>query len=60
MNVKVKIIEQNGYWAVMTIKNNFLDGMNNYIETELHKSKGQLKRKVIQFCDELNLEIEWV
>lgn len=28
--------------------------------TKEHKSKGQLKRKVIQFCSQLNLDIEWI
>jgi hypothetical protein len=27
---------------------------------ELNKSKGQLKRKVIQFCSQLNLDVEFI
>ena len=29
------------------------------LTTNSHKSKGQLKRKVIQFCSQLNLEVEF-
>ena len=46
------------YWAIITINHDML--LSNSLETIYHKSKGQLKRKVIQFCADLNLEVEWI
>jgi hypothetical protein len=63
MKAKVEIKYTNdteGYWATIEIKHKVLWNGFSCLMTEGHKSKGQLKRKVIQFCAALNLEIEWI
>jgi len=49
---------EEGFIAFIEIKHNLLE--SGLICSEIHHSKGQLKRKVIQFCGELGLEIEWI
>lgn len=59
MKITVEILsEGDSFWAVMQIKHDFLDGYQ--IVSKPQSSKGQLKRKTIQFCDALGLEIVWV
>lgn len=59
MKAEVKIIQnKHGFYALIAIKHEFL--YPEQLQSEYHKSKGQLKRKAIQFCADLNLECEFV
>lgn len=58
MKVKVSFIRSwSGYVAIMEIQHSFLQ--EHSFRSKEHKGKGELKRKVIQFCSDLNLEVEW-
>ena len=46
-----------GFYAVIKIDSKFLDA-DHHLETDFCASKGQLKRKICQFCGDLNLEYE--
>lgn len=61
MKAKIEIRGEVGCWfARIEIVHNLIIGEYSTIETTTHKSKGQLKRKTIQFCSQLNLEMEFV
>lgn len=58
MKATVRIFKYGvGYCAKIEINNDFLSGHERTIFSKTHYSKGQLKRKVIQFCGEMNLEV---
>ena len=63
MKITVEILsERDGFRAVMQMKHDFLDDcgmLPNIIVSKPQASRGQLKRKVIQFCDGLGLEMVW-
>lgn len=62
MKAEVEIVSDPrsvGYFGEIKIINKFIEGGHSYIYTETNLSKGQLRRKVIQFCSSLNLEVEW-
>jgi DNA-directed RNA polymerase delta subunit len=60
MKAEVRIYQDKiGFYAEIKIKHDFLD-LDQAIESRYHNSKGQLKRKVSQFCADLNLECEFV
>jgi len=61
MKAQVWIEGADGCWfAYVKIRHDFISEHWCTIATVDHKSKGQLKRKVIQFCGELNLEVEFI
>ena len=56
MKAKIRFYKYyNGYAGVIEIDHPLLDNIHNTLITKTHSSKGQIKRKLIQFCDELNL-----
>ena len=60
MKVTVSIYEIDGeFIANIFIEHPLLNDGWDFVATTKHKSKGQLKRKVIQFCSQLNLEVEF-
>lgn len=59
MKIKVSFIRSwSGCVAIMEIQHPFLS--EHSFRSVEHKSKGELKRKVIQFCSALNLDVEWI
>jgi hypothetical protein len=48
------------FYAVIYFVHDLIDEPCNFITTTNHTSKGQLKRKVIQFCSELNMEVWFI
>lgn len=61
MKAKVSIVKDSlGYYATITLKQPLLSIIHDTLYTVNHTSKGQLKRKVIQFCGELNLDYEFI
>lgn len=65
MKATVKIVESDinspdKFYAEIKVKHPFLASGSNKLVTTLHSSKGQLQRKVIQFCGALNLNTEWI
>jgi hypothetical protein len=60
MKAKITIHKHDGgFFAEIKIKHDFLSGGHALISKD-HASKGQLKRKVFQFCGELNLDCEFI
>lgn len=51
---------EGGYSAFITIDHDLFRFGQETLTTKTHKSKGELKRKVIQFCSQLNLEVEFI
>jgi hypothetical protein len=48
------------YWGEVIIHHELIDEDHSVLFTVNHESKGQLRRKVIQFCAALNLEVEFI
>lgn len=48
-----------GWYCDIKIQHAFLEGYQT-VTSRIHKSKGEVKRKAIQFCSDLNLEYEMV
>jgi hypothetical protein len=61
MKTKVTIVtDVGGYYAIIDFQQPFLGVYDDTLLTINHASKGLLKRKVIQFCAALNLEVEFI
>jgi len=55
MKAKVDFIRSwSGYTAIINIEHPFLAKGFNFVRSIESKSKGELKRKAIQFCSDLN------
>lgn len=58
MKAEIKICKlTKGYYGAIHITHDLLNG-KQVVFTKTNKSKGEVKRKAIQFCGDLNLEYE--
>lgn len=61
MKAKADMIEVEGkYCCAIYIEHDLLRFGGADVMTKYHKGKGELRRKVIQFCAALNLDLEWI
>jgi hypothetical protein len=61
MKAVVSIEQDNeGFFAQISFIHDFIDIQCNDIASVTQKSKGELKRKVIQFGAALNLDVEFI